>query len=256
MMAQELVARLRERYSGAEWAFFEELRGGTAFSRESRCDALAMNLWPSRGMEMHGHEVKVDRRDWLKELKAPAKSEQIQQFCDRWWVVVPDRDLVQPGELPPTWGLLVADRGHKLLVVTEAPKLSTRAPDRAFVAALLRRSAKEDVVATAVKMAVEQARKRWDAEAARLSKHLATANVSQAQAELRALRATVQAFEEASGIKITAYAAGRQGAALKRVLVAQDLQAELLGLLRYAVRASEALAGAAKAQLEHLERPA
>jgi len=32
-----------------------------------------MDLWPSGGLEIHGHEVKVSRSDWLRELKEPEK---------------------------------------------------------------------------------------------------------------------------------------------------------------------------------------
>ena len=85
LSSADLVERLRRRHEGDEWAFFAELRGGTGFIRDSRLDGLAMNLWPSRGLEVHGFEVKVSRGDWLRELKNPAKAEVLLRFCDRFW---------------------------------------------------------------------------------------------------------------------------------------------------------------------------
>jgi hypothetical protein len=92
-------------------------------------------------MEVHGIEIKVSRMDWLRELRKPNKSTAIQKYCDRWWVVVSDKEIVNVdgGELPPTWGLMVV-KGGKLYNVVEAPKLKSEPLDRGFVAALLRRA--------------------------------------------------------------------------------------------------------------------
>jgi hypothetical protein len=62
-----------------------------------------MNLYPSRGLEINGFEVTASRQDWIKELKSPEKSAPVQRFCDRRWIVAP-AGIIQPGELPPTWG--------------------------------------------------------------------------------------------------------------------------------------------------------
>lgn len=138
-----LVEMLRERYPTNEYAFFAELRNGTGWSRGPRsADAVAFSLWPSRGLELIGFECKVSRSDWKRELAAPAKAEAIQQYCDRWWVVVSDPKIVQEGELPPTWGLLAAtkglDQGSKLKVITAAPKLEPKDIDRLMLASMFR----------------------------------------------------------------------------------------------------------------------
>ena len=44
-------------------------------------------VWPSRGLYLHGFEIKVHRNDWLRELKNPAKAEEIAGYCHFWWVV-------------------------------------------------------------------------------------------------------------------------------------------------------------------------
>lgn len=51
--------------------------------------------------------------------------------------VVSDRKIVEPGELPPTWGLL-APRGEHLAAVVEAPKLTPVELGRPFLAAVCR----------------------------------------------------------------------------------------------------------------------
>lgn len=139
MKTDELMAALAARYCRPAWAFLPEVRNGTGYQREPRtADAMAMSLWPSRGLELHGFEVKASRADWLGELKNPAKAEEIAAFCDRWWLVVGDKEIVKPAELPPTWGLMIP-RGTGLIAVTEAPKLDATPLDRLFVASLLRK---------------------------------------------------------------------------------------------------------------------
>lgn len=136
----QVRSALRKRYPAPEWSFLEEVRNGTGHSiRERYADAIALNLWPSRGMELHGFEIKVSRYDWTKELQNPLKSESIQNYCDRWWLVAGDEKIVQDGELPPTWGLYVL-QGQKLVCKREAPKLSPKELDRKFIASILRRA--------------------------------------------------------------------------------------------------------------------
>ncbi len=129
---------LRKRYAAPEWALLEEVRSETGVGGPGRsADALAMCTWPSRGLEILGFEIKVTRQDWLKELKDPEKSAAIQKYCDRWWVVAGNKNIVKPGELPPTWGLMIATRS-RVIISVDAPKLAPEALDRAFVASLFR----------------------------------------------------------------------------------------------------------------------
>lgn len=72
-------------------------------------------------VQLHGHEVKVSRSDWLQELADPSKAESWKRHCDRWWLVAPD-GVVRPGELPDGWGLLVPS-GAGLRAKVMAPRL-------------------------------------------------------------------------------------------------------------------------------------
>lgn len=196
-----LVAMLREKYPAAEYAFFSELRNGTGWSRVTRsADAVAFSLWPSRGLELLGFECKVSRSDWKRELAAPAKAEAIQQYCDRWWVVVSDPKIVAEGELPPTWGLLAAtkglDEGSKLKVITAAPKLEPKPIDRPILASMLRNfaDAREADFANRLEPMLQERLKHdrpyIEAENERLRKQLAE------------LGQSITKFENASGLNV------------------------------------------------------
>ena len=96
-----------------------------------------MDLWPSKGLLLHGHEVKVSRSDWLRELKEPEKAAEFMPYMNCWWLVVSDPRIVRPGELPDDWGLL-AMRGGLLAVQKPAPKREAKPLTRRRLAALLR----------------------------------------------------------------------------------------------------------------------
>lgn len=143
MKTPELLQLLSAEFPPPNYAFIEEFRGGTGWSRESRADALGMHLWPSKGLELIGFELKVSRSDWLHEIKDKNKAEPIKQFCDKWYLVVPDLKIVKyADEMPEGWGLMHVEDG-KLRVMIEAKKLSPIPPDRLFLASLMRRATKK-----------------------------------------------------------------------------------------------------------------
>lgn len=133
-----LLLKLKARFDPREWAFFSEVPNGTGCSQRRTADALAMNLWPSKGLQLHGFELKVSRGDWLRELRQPDKATPIKRYCDHWWLVASSDDVVRSDTMPAGWGLMVVRNGN-LVVDVEAPSLTTAALDRAFVAALVRK---------------------------------------------------------------------------------------------------------------------
>jgi hypothetical protein len=148
MTEREVLDLLAARHVAPEWAFLRHVANGTGRHQSRTADGIAMNLWPSRGMELHGFEVKVYRGDWLRELKDPAKADEIAARCHRWWVVASDDFVVQQDDLfPQAWGLMVVREGA-LVVVREAPLLTPAPLTWEFLAAILRRAA-EQMVATA-----------------------------------------------------------------------------------------------------------
>lgn len=77
-----------------------------------RADAVHIGLWSSRGAgTVEVCELKVSRADWLKELKEPKKAEAWWPYCNLFWLVVPHAGIVQEGELPKGWGLMMPSGG-------------------------------------------------------------------------------------------------------------------------------------------------
>lgn len=98
------------------WAATEDLEA-VELRCQRRIDAVAVGLWARTEHVIHGFELKATRADLLAELKDPEKSEPARRLCDRWWLVLADKDLIKPGELPDGWGLLcVFGRGLRALV--------------------------------------------------------------------------------------------------------------------------------------------
>jgi hypothetical protein len=126
---------LRDRYPAQSYALFREVQSATAYQGRQRADAVAMGLWPSRGLDMIGFEFKAHRGDWLRELGHPRKAEEIFQYCDRWYLVA-HPGVAQAAEIPTTWGWLIAE--ERLEEAKQAPQLQPKPIGREFLASLLR----------------------------------------------------------------------------------------------------------------------
>lgn len=155
---RSMLDLLHQRYNvtygnGFRWVCAEHVRSDAGFFANRTADFMAVDLWPSSGIAIHGHEVKVSRSDWLAELRQPEKAWQFRDLVDYWWVVVSDPSIVKADELPADWGLLVRGSGG-LRAKVNAPRLSPPASSslqghrdrpplpRGFVASLLRSTAK------------------------------------------------------------------------------------------------------------------
>lgn len=138
MDAHDLEQLIRNRFAPPSYAFLPQVRNQTGYSKGIRtADALAMCLFPSRGLYLNGFEIKINRGDWLKELKTD-KAEDIAYYCDFWYVVAPV-DIVKVEEVPASWGLM-NPFGRTLRIVKKAEKLKSNPLDVVFVAAILRRA--------------------------------------------------------------------------------------------------------------------
>jgi len=195
-------------FSAPAHAVLSEVRNGTGYSGAVRtADALVVSLWPSRGIWFAGVEIKVSRSDWTAELKQPEKSAEIQKFCDYWWVATP-AGIVQPGELPTTWGLIeVGVQSNR--IVTPAPKLEAKPLSSSFVAAILRNRA--DGEARARNAAVDAAVMKLKQDMVGLADDATKQEVANLkrkvdwmQADHDRLSKRLKDFEAASGIDIVA----------------------------------------------------
>lgn len=204
LATHEVMRRLRARFSDTGYAVLAEVADGTGHKQSRWADALTMSLWPSRGLELIGFEIKVSRSDWVKELNSPGKAEAVCKYCDKWFVVVGNADIIKAGELPSTWGLMVPD-GDGLKIAKQAPELSPVPLDRAFVAAIMRRCAEQSVDAKAIKAIEDETRRRtydecrasFDREQAR------TANTFKQTSDRLAEK--IRKFSEQTGISLDSY---------------------------------------------------
>lgn len=144
---RKLLSALRENWPYPNHAFIAEFRGGTGYGRESRADAIAMDLWPSNGLNLVGFELKSSYTDLMKELNDLSKCEPIKQFCDEWYLVLADEHLLYRGNvmnlIPDDWGIMHLDYRGKIVTKKKATKLTSKPADRLFLASLMRLAAKD-----------------------------------------------------------------------------------------------------------------
>lgn len=198
MNTREVQHALTLRFAAPAWALLFEVPDGTGGNKNRSADAVAMSLYPSRGLELNGFEIKVSRSDWQKELADPSKAEAVCKYCDRWWIVAGDKSIVKPGELPPTWGLLVA-QGKRLVCKTQAPKLEPQPVNRRFLAALLRRVEEQGADRQLLKKAEEEGFKSGVESGIRRGGDYKT--------KLEKLENRLREFEEAAGFALDRFPA-------------------------------------------------
>lgn len=197
----DVLAALADRHSDDKgWAFLTHVRSETGASGAGRtADAIAMQLWPSRGLELHGFEVKVTRSDLLRELKDPVKAEEIARYCHRWWLAVP-RGLCDLGEVPPAWGLYEIDGRGVSTTKPAEPRSDVTPVGYSFLASLLRNGTRVDGLKTVLDRA------RTEAHREGIKVGLAQAENRNGTAryrdELEQMRERLATFEAAAGIDL------------------------------------------------------
>jgi len=223
MKTPNVKSALRARFCSPEWSIFFEVADGTGMHQRRWADAVAMNMYPSRGMEIHGFEIKVSRGDWLRELKNPEKSSTVQQFCDRWWIVAP-KEIIKPGELPPTWGHYDITPSGIIRQMVAAPKLESVPVNKSFMAAMLRRvgGIDEAVMEAAVSREREQLEAQFNDRLQREVDYRAT----KANSALEKLAE----FERETGLSIDSYGAVKEVAEAVRFVLHTGALATWRGL--------------------------
>jgi len=191
----ELRERLAAKYPLPEWVLLNEVRDSTGWEGNRTADCLAMATWPSRGCSLYGFEIKASRTDVLKELKSPQKADGVKKFCDRWYLVLSNSDLIKASEVPKAWGLIVP-HGTGLKISKEAPASKPKRWPREFVASMLRNSAQSQSAAKAKEL--EKSRADGEASGREWNKYRA----EELESQLKRLEGKVKAFEEASGVTV------------------------------------------------------
>lgn len=136
MTTAQLLEKLRTHYvpdtSNPGGIFLPEVSfngiwgGEHSVSTNRRCDAIWAGFTSVSGRKLVGHELKVSRADWLKELRHQGKADPWADNCHQWWLVVPEPSIVKDGELPEGWGLMcpyqgASTRRKRFVIIAPAP---------------------------------------------------------------------------------------------------------------------------------------
>lgn len=147
MKSTDVCAALKRYFGrGDSAAVLFEVSNGTGAHARRHLDCIVFDLWPSRGLSLHGIEVKVSRSDFRREIANGAKAEEVAQYCDYFSIAAPV-GTIPKAELPKAWGLLeVNQQGVLKEVHRPTTKLNPRPLTRSFVAALVRSAGKLAVI--------------------------------------------------------------------------------------------------------------
>lgn len=237
--ASLVYSLLEKRFPAPAFALLPQVRNGTGFTRKvtRTADAIAMSLYPSRGIYLTGLEIKVSRSDWLKELADPSKADSIGRYCRYWYVSAP-KGVIDLGEVPETWGYLECSSVKVMREAKKAPRTDETPIDLAFLGAILRKVQEVSVpvsdVVGRIEAAVENEKKR-------------------VPYELASLKESIASFEQASGVSLSnKWEWGDIGAAVKIVREANlDTMERRIHYLRDSLRkAADDLDDALKQEAE------
>lgn len=142
---EQIRKALRQRYSKTGFYLYEEVKRSSGYAKPERfADAIAISLFPSKGITLTGYEIKTRRSDLLAELRDPAKADAIKQFCDYWVLIVSNRSMLEGKiQVPDDWGIERfappnENLPHGMWITTrKAKQLYPKPPDRYFLASLL-----------------------------------------------------------------------------------------------------------------------
>ncbi len=233
--APDLIYRLSQRYAPPGWAFFPEFRSATGAGNERYADAIAVSLFPSRGLEIYGFEVKVSRSDLKSEIDDPKKADAIGKFCSCWYLVISDETITKGLEIPKNWGIL-KPRGDALHLAKTAVRVEKPAqPTIQLVASLARRVADEHFVPKKdVDKRIQDAVQTQRARDLKYQQDTETYTVKHLREENERLLARIKTFEEASGVKLDHWNNKDIGEAVKATLAgmrSQSVAKSIVGTL-------------------------
>ena len=192
-MAQDIYSTLRGRFPENEYVLMREVSDGAGFDRSRSADYIAVNLFPSRGLSIHGIELKSFRGDWLNELKNPKKAENIFQYCDYFWLLTQDEKIAKIEEIPPTWGWLNI-KGDRIYTKKKAPVLKPKHITKSFMCAMLKRASDKRgyVLRDSIKEEVDRAFTQGGEHSSQ--------EITRMKNKLNEIEKNVHEFEKASGI--------------------------------------------------------
>lgn len=182
--------------------FVPECGVNGGFGAGSRADALYVGFTSSSGRLLIGHELKVSRADWRKELDTAGKADFWADNCHAWYVVAPGPEIVPKDEVPHGWGLLYPSSRSKtrMQVVVKAEVHADRTPDWTATRSLMARldTLQRQQANETRQEALADARATADAELARRAESL-----TEMTPEQRGRLTTLDRLEELIGQPVT-----------------------------------------------------
>ena len=200
---RDVVVALGARYQDAKWVNIPECPFNGRY-----CDWFSYGVWNSTGGNIIGHEIKVSRSDWLREIQDPNKAEACAKYCTHWYIVAP-RGLIKPEELHAEWGLMELSSG-KLKISRPAVRKKPQVIEGRLLGEIMRRLQKNSrddslIEARAVELADFKIRSVT---------HQLEWRAKNADKQLQALHALVDEFEAKSGLKIDRWDGSRMAEAV------------------------------------------
>ena len=242
----ELYQRIASTFPEPGYVTLEEVRDATGFDGCRTADAIAISLYRSRGKSLWGFEIKVSRYDWLQELKQPQKAENIMRYCHHWALVASSEDIVQKGELPPTWGMYIPHK-NRLKCIVAPPKLEPVPMDMRMFTALVYavKRSHRSIDERALKEATDKAFESGQNSASHFAQNY------------KDLQEKVSAFEKASGLTIQYGWNGKPdkvGAAVKMIIDHDKTLDALMRQMKYASDSAERLKKEIDEQIEAMRK--
>lgn len=175
-----------------------EVSDAAGFSRSRSADYVVVNLWPSRGLEIYGIELKSYRSDWLSELKKPDKAENVFKYCDRFYLLTTDDTIAKLEEIPASWGWMCI-KGNRIFIKKEAPKLNPEHVSKSFLATMLKRAQSKDgfILRSEIQAEIDAAKE--------LGKNHNATTIQHYEKTIKELTEKIKEFEQATGVDITHY---------------------------------------------------
>ena len=146
--AWEIVKLLAEKYNEpGHYVCATEVSNGTGSHARRWIDFVAVDCWPSSGLNIMGFEIKISKSDFRRELTDPSKHNIFFDEIDNYSIVAPDYVLDDQRIIPPKWGIyhVVRNDDGKLELKTVRKPLALhdekdadRKIGRSFMASLVR----------------------------------------------------------------------------------------------------------------------
>jgi len=189
-----------------------QVNNGAGFNYGRTLDAVVFDTWPSKGLALHGLEIKCSKSDLRRELQQPAKFAEFAPYLDTFSIVGP-KEVIDRDIIPKRWGIYVPDDNgalrtiRKPLYLHEPGERDRETCDRSFAAGFCRALVQRSLSTDAHKAAEEAGFEAGKASCAHDLRQAA------------ALKEVVEEFEAASGVSLNSYHGGiRIGEAVKFVL--------------------------------------